>query len=181
MHGIDKGIVPNIRLERQLIRPVISSEANSTSHVKPRLTQGTAGIKWKTFTFTVSQLLNKPEKPKLLPGRRPIIQLVERPPLQKSWNINQSKTRSKVSIPESSLIPESSGHHDKGIPVPNYTIPQTTSEHDSISRTVRRKGMQDIRREIPSYADLIYSPPPKPTEIPLQVIPRKLTNSPLMH
>ena len=48
------------------------------------------------------------------------------------------------------------------------------SECDSISRTIRRKGMQDTRREIPAYADPIYSPPPKPTEIPLQVIPRKL-------
>ena len=32
------------------------------------------------------------------------------------------------------------------------------SEHDSISRTIRRKGMQDIRREIPAYADPIYRP-----------------------
>ena len=36
--------------------------------------------------------------------------------------------------------------------------------------------MQDIRLEIPAYADPIYRPPSKPTEIPLQVIPRKLTD-----
>ena len=36
--------------------------------------------------------------------------------------------------------------------------------------------MQDISREIPAYADPIYMPPPKPTEIPLQEIPRKLTD-----
>ena len=36
--------------------------------------------------------------------------------------------------------------------------------------------MQDTRREIQAYADSIYRPPPKPTEIPLQVIPRKVIN-----
>ena len=41
----------------------------------------------------MSQLFNKPEQPKLLPGRRPIIQISEWPPLQQSQNINQSKTR----------------------------------------------------------------------------------------
>ena len=90
----------------------------------------------------MSKLLDKPEQPKLLPGRRPIIQIAERP--------IQSKTRSKVSIPESSIIPKSSGHHDKLIQVSDYTIPQTMSGHDSISRTIRRKGMQDTRREIPA-------------------------------
>ena len=49
------------------------------------------------------------------------------------------------------------------------------SEHDSISIT-RRKGMQDTRREIPAYADPIYSPSLKQTDIPLQVIHRKLTD-----
>ena len=36
--------------------------------------------------------------------------------------------------------------------------------------------MQDIRREIPANADPIYRPPPTPTEMPLQVIPGKLTD-----
>ena len=60
------------------------------------------------------------------------------------------------------MITKGSEHHDKVIPVANYTIPQTMSEHDSISRTIRRKGMQDTRREIPAYADPIYRPPLKP-------------------
>ena len=34
--------------------------------------------------------------------------------------------------------------------------------------------MQDTRREMHAYADPIYRSPPKPTEIPLQEIPRKL-------
>ena len=44
----------------------------------------------------MSQPLDKPEQPKLLPGRRPIIQIAEWPPLQQSQNINLSKTKSKV-------------------------------------------------------------------------------------
>ena len=36
--------------------------------------------------------------------------------------------------------------------------------------------MQDISREILTYPDPIYRPPPKSTEIPLQEIPRKLTD-----
>ena len=80
--------------------------------------------------------------------------MAERPPSHQS----QSKTRSKVSVPESSIITKSSGHHDKVIPLSDYTIPQTMSEHDSISRTIRRKGMQDTRRETPAYADPVYRP-----------------------
>ena len=102
------------------------------------------------FKFPVSQPLYKPEQLKLLPGRKPIIQIAERP--------IPSKTRSKVSTPENS------GLHHKVIPIPDYTIPQTMPELDSTSRAIRRKGMQDVRREIPAYADAIYRPPPKPAE-----------------
>ena len=95
----------------------------------------------------MSQLLDKPVQPRLLPDRRPIIQIAERSPLQQSQNINPSKTRLKVPIPKSSIITKSSGHHDKVIPVLDYPIPQTMSEHGSVSRTIRRKGMQDTRRK----------------------------------
>ena len=81
----------------------------------------------KTIKYPVFQSLDKPEQTKLLP----IIQIAERP--------KQSKTRLKISIPISSIIPESLGHHDKVIPVSDYTIPKTMSEHDSISRVIRRK------------------------------------------
>ena len=53
-------------------------------------------------------------------------------------------------------------------------IPQTRSGDYSISRRIKRKAIQDVSREIPAYPDPIYRPPPKPTEIPLQEIPRKL-------
>ena len=80
-------------------------------------------------------------------------------------------------MPESSIIPESSGHYGKVIPVSHYTIQQTMSECDSISRTIRRKGMHDIRWGIPAYMDPVHRHPPKPTIKPLQMIPRKLTDS----
>ena len=40
VHGIDKGIDPNIRPEKQVIKPVISPEAKGISQVKLRLGQG---------------------------------------------------------------------------------------------------------------------------------------------
>ena len=79
----------------------------------------------------------------------------------------------KISEPESSIT-KGSENHDKVIPVSDHIIPQTMSECDPISRI--RKDMQDTRREIPAYADPIYRPPPEPTEVPLQVIPRKITD-----
>ena len=43
-----------------------------------------------------------------------------------------------------------------------------------MSRTVKSKSIQNIRGEIPAYTDPIHRPPPKPAEMPLQEIPRKL-------
>ena len=80
----------------------------------------------------------------------------------------QPNTASKISVQESSRL------HYKFIPVPNYIIPQTRSGDDSKSRTVKREGIQNISREIPAYTDPIYRHPPKPAEITLQEIPRKL-------
>ena len=45
VHSKDKGIDPNIRLEKQVIEAIITSEAKSISQVKQRLGQGRAGIK----------------------------------------------------------------------------------------------------------------------------------------
>ena len=64
--------------------------------------------------------------------------------------------------------------HDKITPIPDDSIPQTRSRDDSSSRMVKRKTIQDISREISMYPDPIYRPPPKPTEIPIQEVPRKL-------
>ena len=54
----------------------------------------------------------------------PIMQLAERPILQQPQNIIQPRTRPNISIPESSIIPESSQLHDKVIQVPDCVIPQ---------------------------------------------------------
>ena len=88
--------------------------------------------------------------------------MTEKPILQQPQNIVQPRTTLKVPVPESSRP------HDKFMPVPNCIIPQTRSRDDSNSRTIKRKTIQDIRREIPAYTDPIYRPPPKPAEIPLQ-------------
>ena len=45
IHGIDKGIHPNIRPEKQIIKPIIISEAKGISQVKQRLGQGRACVK----------------------------------------------------------------------------------------------------------------------------------------
>ena len=56
-------------------------------------------------------------------------------------------------------------------------IPQTKSREDPSSRMVKRKTIQDIGREIPTYPDPIYRPSPKLTEISSQEICRKLMDS----
>ena len=78
IHDIDKGIDSNIRLEKQVINPVTTSEVKGISQIKPRIGQGRAGIKQKAFQLPVPPPLDMPEQPQLLPDRRPIIQIAER-------------------------------------------------------------------------------------------------------
>ena len=65
----------------------------------------------------------------------------------------QSKTRLKISLNERSILMGISAQQDKVVPVPKYIIQKTVTEYDSTSRTMTRKGMQDIGRENPAYAD----------------------------
>ena len=51
VHGVDKEIDPNIRPEKQVIKPIISPEVKSVAKIKPRLDKGRAGIKWKNKRF----------------------------------------------------------------------------------------------------------------------------------
>ena len=90
VHGIDKGKDPNILPEKQVIKPVISSEVKGVTQVKPRSGQGRASIKQK-IKFTICPLLNKP-----------ILQLTEKSILQQPQNIVQPKMTLKVPVPESS-------------------------------------------------------------------------------
>ena len=66
VHGIGKRIYPNLRLEKQVIKPVITPEAKGISQVKPRLRQGEESVKWKTFGFPMSQPLDKPKQTKII-------------------------------------------------------------------------------------------------------------------
>ena len=59
MHGVDKVIDPNVQPEKQVIKPIVSSEAKGITQNKPRLGQGRAGIKRKIKPH-LSQQLNKP-------------------------------------------------------------------------------------------------------------------------
>ena len=45
VHGIGKGLDPNILLEKQVIKLIITSEVKRVTQIKPRLSQGRAGIK----------------------------------------------------------------------------------------------------------------------------------------
>ena len=59
--------------------------------------------------------------------------------------MEQPKITSKIPIPEISSI------HDKILPIPDYTIPQTRSGDDLGSRMVKRKTIQDFSSKIPMY------------------------------
>ena len=45
VHGVDKGIDPNILPEKQGIKPIITSKVKGVTQIKPRLGQNRAGIK----------------------------------------------------------------------------------------------------------------------------------------
>ena len=80
---------------------------------------------------------------------KPVVKLAEKP-IPHTQNIKQPEITLKVPIPKNS------SSHDKIIPIPYYTIPQTRSGDNSSSGTVKRKTMQDIGKEIPMYPDPIY-------------------------
>ena len=68
-----------MRPEKQVIKLIITSEAKGISQTKVRLGQGRAGIKVKFLKFLWPQHFYKPEQPQLLPCRKSIIQIAERP------------------------------------------------------------------------------------------------------
>ena len=65
VHGIDKGIDPKVRPEKQVTKPVVTPktcilpETKTISHIKPMICQGRVGIKRKVHKFPVSQLYDK--------------------------------------------------------------------------------------------------------------------------
>ena len=59
VHSTGKEIDPNILPEKQVIKPMGTSEVKGTSQIKPRLGQGRAGLRWKVKT-PMPSLINKP-------------------------------------------------------------------------------------------------------------------------
>ena len=51
VHRVDKGIDPNIQPEKQVIKPIISSEVKGLIQNKPGLDQHRDGIKQKTKPY----------------------------------------------------------------------------------------------------------------------------------
>ena len=49
VHCIGKGMDPNTRLEKQIIKPIMSSEVKSVTQIIPTLGQGIAGIKLDSY------------------------------------------------------------------------------------------------------------------------------------
>ena len=90
VHGVDKGIDPNILLEKQVIKPIITSEAKGVTQTKPRLGQGKVHIKQK---------IKLPLPP---PLHKPIMKLTEKPISQQPKNLTQPKITLKVPVPDSS-------------------------------------------------------------------------------
>ena len=137
VHGVDKRVGPNVRPEKQIIKSLVtpvqshfSTESKDQYHVKPRMDQGRACIKKKMFRFPIPLPCNKPEQPKLLPGRRPIIQIAERPLLQPPWIVAQPKTISIFPLKEKSIFPERSVQDiDQVVQVPKSIVPKIVSEH----------------------------------------------------
>ena len=87
---IGKGLDPNIRPEKEVIKPLIVSKVKILSQVKPKPGQGRAGIKQKN-KIPVSVLLY-----------RPIIHLKEKLISQQPQNLVQPKITLTVPISESS-------------------------------------------------------------------------------
>ena len=114
-HGIGKGLGLNVLPEKQVTKPIITSEVKGMSEIKPGIHQGRAVLRRKIKT------LRSP------PINKPIVKVSEKP-------IEQPKVTSKIPIPESSSI------HDEIIPIPDHAIPQTRSGDDSSFRMVKIKN-----------------------------------------
>ena len=55
VYGVDKGLDPHKRPERQTVKPIVTQTKVRTSTYKPRVGQGGVGIKWKVKMVTPLQ------------------------------------------------------------------------------------------------------------------------------
>ena len=81
VHGIGKGLDPNTKTRRQIIKPVPVTKVKEILQIKPRTGQGRAGLRHKIKTQT----------------SKPIVQTIEKPP-SKIVMSNISKTKD-IAIP----------------------------------------------------------------------------------
>ena len=68
VHGIGKGLDPNIQTEKQIMKPITVTKMKEVCQVKPWLAQGRAGLRCKI----------KPPIP--TPINKPIVQVGEKQP-----------------------------------------------------------------------------------------------------
>ena len=47
VHGVGKGLDPNLLPEKHVIKPIITSEVKGMPQTKPRIVQGRAGLRYK--------------------------------------------------------------------------------------------------------------------------------------
>ena len=66
VHGIGKGLYPNVQPEKQIIKPTMVTKTKEVSQLKPRLGQGRADLRHKIKTP--------------IPINKPIVQVIEKQP-----------------------------------------------------------------------------------------------------
>ena len=51
VHDVGKDLDPNIQVEKQAIKPILTTKAKEISQIKPRIRQGRAGLRCKIKNF----------------------------------------------------------------------------------------------------------------------------------
>ena len=131
------------------------------------------------------QAHEKLQQPRLLPGRRPIIQIVGRPFVQPPKIVTQSKIIFQAPVIQKPILSEKLVKLVKHVgpvtkPIVKCLISEILDHLQQVpgaehvcTRPKTKIIRQDIRQEKPAYADPIYRPPPKPVEASTQYLQRK--------
>ena len=101
VHGIGKGLDPNVLPEKQAKHPIAAIKTKDVSQVRPRVGQGIAGLKRKIKT-PIPTLINKPIADltkRQVPNAQPVEQpkLVSKITLIPDYAIPQMKHRGNTS------------------------------------------------------------------------------------
>ena len=71
IHGIGKGLDPNIQPEKQIVKPMPVTKVKEISQIKPRIGQGRVGLRHKIKTQTsqpIAQTIEKPPSKIVMPS-----------------------------------------------------------------------------------------------------------------